>query len=76
MPEAIIYRFRSILAPENSLLYQKYLQPYISSGADCILFDPSVPWQAACIQRMTEVFASQEKKEVEEIATVTSLLEF
>jgi AraC-like DNA-binding protein len=66
----------SLLAPENSLLYQKYLHTFISSGADYILFDPSVPWQAVCIQRMMEVFASQEKKDVEEINTVTSLLGF
>ena len=66
----------SLLAPENSLLYQKYLQPFISSGADYVLFDPSVPWQAVCIQRMMEVFASQEKKDVEEIITVASLLGF
>lgn len=65
-----------LLAPENSLIYQKYLQPFISGGADSILFDPSVAWQAACIQRMAEVFASQDKKDVEEIATVTSLLGF
>ena len=63
-----------LLAPENSLMYQKYLQPFISSGPDCILFDPSVPWQAVCIQRMMEVFASQEKQDAEEIVTVTSLL--
>ena len=66
----------SLLAPENSLLYQKYLHTFISSGADYILFDPSVPWQAVCIQRMMEVFASQEKKDVEEIITVASLLGF
>ncbi len=65
-----------LLAPENSLLYQKYLQPYIRNGADHILFDPSVPWQRTCIQRMMEVFASQEKEDVEEIVTVASLLAF
>ena len=65
-----------VLAPENSLIYRKYLQPFISGGTPCVLFDPSVPWQAACIQRMTEVFASQEKQDVDEITTVTSLLGF
>ncbi len=65
-----------LLAPENSLIYQKYLQPFINSGTDCILFDPSVPWQVICIQRMMEVFASQEKQDAEEIVTVTSLLDF
>ena len=66
----------ALLAPEDSLIYQKYLQPFVGGGADCMLFDPSVPWQAACIRRMAEVFASQAGKDVEEIATVTSLLGF
>ena len=66
----------SLLAPENSLLYQKYLLPFISSGANCVLFNPAVPWQAVCIQRMMEVFASQEKNDAEEIVTVASLLAF
>ena len=65
-----------LLASENSLLYQKYLQPFIESGKNCYLFDPSVSWQAVCIRKMAEVFASQEKEEAEEIVTVTSLLEF
>lgn len=65
-----------LLAPENSLLYQKYLLPFISSGANCVLFNPAVPWQAVCIQRMMEVFASQEKNDAEEIVTVASLLAF
>ena len=65
-----------LLAPENSLLYQKYLLPFISSGANCVLFNPAVPWQAVCIQRMMEVFASQEKNDAEEIVTVAFLLAF
>ncbi len=65
-----------LLTSENSLIYQKYLQPFIDSGANCFLFDPSVHWQAVCIQKMKEVFESQERQEVEEIVTVTSLLGF
>ena len=66
----------SLLATENSLIYQKYLQPFINSGEYYFLFDPSVDWQAVCIQKMMEVFDSQEKQDVEEIVTVTSLLGF
>jgi len=66
----------SLLATENSLIYQKYLQPFLNSGEYYFLFDPSVDWQAVCIQKMMEVFDSQEKQDVEEIVTVTSLLGF
>ena len=48
-----------LLTSENSLIYQKYLQPIIDSGANCFLFNPSVHWQAVCIQKMKEVFESQ-----------------
>ncbi len=65
-----------LLTSENSLIYQKYLQPIIDSGANCFLFNPSVHWQAVCIQKMKEVFESQEGTEAEEIVTVTSLLGF
>jgi len=65
-----------LLTSENSLIYQKYLQPFIDSGANYFLFDPSVHWQAVCIQKMKEVFESQERQEAEEIVTVTSLLGF
>ncbi|MBQ9010454.1 MAG: AraC family transcriptional regulator, partial [Clostridia bacterium] len=65
-----------LLAPESSLIYQKYLRPFVDSCAYCVPFDPSVPWQAECIRRMNEVFESQEKEEAEEITTVTALLLF
>jgi len=65
-----------LLTSENSLIYQKYLQPFIDSGANYFLFDPSVHWQAVCIQKMKEVFESQKRQEAEEIVTVTSLLGF
>ena len=65
-----------LLSSENSLIYRKYLQPFIDSGAYCFLFDPSVHWQAVCIHKMKEVFESQERQEAEEIVTVTSLLGF
>lgn len=65
-----------LLTSENSLIYQKYLQPFIDRGANYFLFDPSVHWQAVCIQKMKEVFESQERQEAEEIVTVTSLLGF
>ena len=74
IPNAVYSPF--LLASENSLLYQKYLQPFIDSGKECYLFDPSVPWQNVCIQRMIEVFASQEKEDADEIVTVASLLGF
>ncbi len=66
----------SLLTQENSLIYQKYFQPFIDSGACYFFFDPSVCWQAVCIQKMKEVFESQERQDVEEMATVISLLTF
>lgn len=66
----------SLLAPEGSLIYRKYLLPYLEHGPDGMLFDPAVPWQGACIRLMREVFALQESPDAEELETVRLLLGF
>ncbi len=66
----------SLLAPEGSLIYRKYLLPYLEHGPDGMLFDPAVPWQGRCIRLMREVFALQESPDAEEIETVRLLLGF
>ncbi len=65
-----------LLAPEESLIYQKYLHPFIEYGPDCILFDPAVPWQDTCIRYMQRVFNIQENGDAEEIEVLTALLDF
>ena len=65
-----------LLAAENSLIWQKYFQPFMLNGPRCILFDPNVPWHMVCLQQMLEIFAEQEKQEADEIKTVALLFSF
>lgn len=65
-----------LLVPENSLIWQKYFQPFMLNGPRCILFDPNVPWHMVCLQQMLEIFAEQEKQEADEIKTVALLFSF
>lgn len=61
---------------ENSIIYRKYLLPFISNGPDFILFTPETGWQKECIRLMQEVFDAQEAVEDAELLTVIHLLGF
>ncbi len=66
-----------ILAPEDSLIYQKFVRPFLNSGAAWLRFDPSVPWQETCIRRMIGLFEIQEgEDELKELRTAEQLLAF
>lgn len=64
----------SLLAPEDSLIYRKYIAPYLAEGPDALLFDPAVPWQAACLRTIRGLFALQERSDLTELKTAGALL--
>ncbi len=65
-----------LLASEGSLIYRKYIFPFLANGPDSILLDASVPWQNTCIQYMMKVFELQGEHTTDEIQIVLNLLEF
>lgn len=65
-----------LLGAEDSLIYQKYVHPFMVGGPGCIVFDPAVSWHASCIQRMQEIFDMQQKQDADEMKTVALLLDF
>ena len=65
-----------LLGAEDSLIYQKYLHPFLIDGPDCIVFDPDVPWHAACMERMQEIFDIHQNRDTGELKTVALLLGF
>lgn len=65
-----------LLAPEESLVYQKYILPFLSGGQAFQLFDPAIPWQAACIHQILELFALQDSTQTAELRTVARLMDF
>lgn len=63
-----------LLAAEDSLIYQKYIQPVLASSISCQLYSPSVPWQRRILDTLRQIFALQEEKEPSEILTLRLLL--
>ena len=64
-----------LLAPEESLIYEKYVLPVINSSAICQIFDPQVPWQNRILQILLQTFALQECDEKNELQTAQLLLQ-
>ena len=65
-----------LLGAENSLIYQKYILPFLIGGPACIVFDPTLSWQASCIRSMRDIFDIQQSQDADEIRTVALLLGF
>ena len=49
------------IAPENSLVYKKYILPIISSNMSFQRFQSAEPWQARIIQIMIKIMETQEE---------------
>lgn len=64
----------SLLASEESLLYQKYIGPVLDSSVECQIFSNDDSAQREILNVLKEVFAAQEAENVSEIKTVELLL--
>lgn len=49
------------IAAQDSLIYQKYVLPIMSSPMDYRIFSQDIPWQAQALSLMREIMAAQEK---------------
>ncbi len=65
----------SLLAQEDSLIYQKYIQPVLCSSAECQIFSADDPGQAEILRTLSEIFAVQETENGCEIRTAQLLLQ-
>lgn len=65
----------SLLAPEGSLLYEKYILPIVSSRVSHQIFTPSVPWEREVLQLLSQVIDLQETKTDNELHTVQLLMQ-
>ena len=61
------------IAPENSLVYKKYILPIISSNMSFQRFQSAEPWQARIIQIMIKIMETQENEKIREISTLALL---
>lgn len=64
----------SLLAPPESLIYRKYIQPLLDSSIECLVFSPDVSWQNDVLNALLSVFAVQEEESACEIKTAELLL--
>lgn len=64
----------TLLAPENSLIYRKYIKPVLISAAECLIISPKDEKQRTMLSTMRSVFALQESEIVSELKTVELIL--
>lgn len=64
----------SLLASEDSLIYQKYVRPILHSSLECQIFSPEIPWQKDALQILLSVIALQESSSGNELQTLQTLL--
>ena len=64
----------SLLSHEESLLYQKYIQPLLDSSIECLIFSSDVPWQKEILNLLLDIFAVQDSGDLCEIKTIELLL--
>ena len=63
----------TLLAPESSLIYEKYISPVINSSIEYQIFNPHTTWQNHVLQLLSQVFALQETDENNELCTIQLL---
>ncbi len=63
----------TLLAPESSLIYEKYISPVINSSIEYQIFNPHTTWQNHVLQLLSQVLALQETDENNELCTIQLL---
>lgn len=64
----------SMLVPEDSLIYRKYIRPVLDSSAECQIFSEGDPAQGEILGTLADIFAVQETENGCEIKTEELLL--
>ena len=65
----------TLLASEDSLLYQNYIRPLLYGSAPYQVFSEDIPWQAHINQLLLEIFEMQQDDAKHEWKTVKLLME-
>ena len=65
----------ALLAPENTLIYAKYIRPVINSSVPYQILDPQISWQKQMLEILIQIFGIQEAEEKKELATLQLLLQ-
>ncbi len=65
----------TLLAPEKSLIYEKYILPVISSSVPYQIFNPYTPWEDNALQLLSQIFTLQETEPDNELCTIQLLFQ-
>lgn len=65
----------TLLAPEDTLIYAKYIRPVINSSVSYQILDPQISWQKHILEILMQIFRIQEKEEKSELRTLQLLLQ-
>ena len=65
----------SVFAPEDSLIYQKYIVPILHSSLSYQIFSPKILWQNSVAQILSSLYAHQQSASVSELHTVRLLFD-
>ncbi|MCI9465211.1 MAG: AraC family transcriptional regulator [Lachnospiraceae bacterium] len=65
----------TLLAPERSPAYEKYIAPIISASVPYQILKPQITWQDCILQILLQIFALQEADEKNELRTICLLLQ-
>ena len=65
----------TLLAPEKSLIYEKYILPVISSSVPYQIFSPYTPWEDNALQLLSQIFTLQETEQDNELCTIQLLFQ-
>lgn len=65
----------TLLTPEQSLIYEKFISPVITSSVPYQIFDPHRAWQNEILMILSQIFILQETDENSELRTVQLLLQ-
>ena len=75
MPQPNIVFSPTLLAPENSLIYEKYILPVISSSVPYQVFSPSNTFGKQVLQLLSQICTIQETKPDNELCTIQLLFQ-
>ncbi|MCM1126012.1 MAG: AraC family transcriptional regulator [Lachnospiraceae bacterium] len=64
----------ALLAPEESLIYEKYVIPVLNSTAAYQLFSPEIEWQNEILNALRQIYYFQEMEEKNELLTMQMIL--
>ncbi len=65
----------TLLAPEKSFIYKKYISPVIHSSVPYQIFNPHTTWQNRVLQILSQIFTVQETEQNNELRTVQLLFQ-